>query len=86
MIIFGNDKRIQIKDYFFHNANSIFRKNVWDKHKFDEKLTNIEDRVWGKKVIEEGYNLVYEPLAEVFHYHGLHQSNNKKRPLWVLSM
>ena len=47
---FGLDKKVQIKDSFFHNANSAFRRNVWDRFPFDEGLTNIEDRVWGEQV------------------------------------
>ena len=34
--LFGKDKKIQTKDPFFHNANSIIKKNVWKKFKFQE--------------------------------------------------
>ena len=68
---------MQIKDYFFHNANSMFRRDVWEKYKFSEKVTNIEDRVWGKEVTEDGLSIIYEPEASVYHHHGLHQGNNK---------
>jgi rhamnosyltransferase len=73
LITFGQDKKVQIKDYFFHNANSMFPREVWDKFPFDENATNIEDRIWGKEVIEAGYEIAYEPNASVYHYHGLHQ-------------
>ena len=86
VIVFGRDKRIQEKDYFFHNANSMFRKEVWEKYPFDEEVTNIEDRVWGKKIIEAGLKIIYEPEAEVFHHHGLHQGNNPKRAKGVVSI
>jgi len=78
-ITFGLDKRIQVKDYFFHNANSAILKKVWNKFPFDDAATNIEDRIWGKRVTEAGYKLVYEPQAEVFHHHGIHQSQNRIR-------
>ena len=71
--IFGLDKKIQINDPFFHNANSAFRKELWKKIPFDNKATNIEDRIWGKKVISKGYRIIYEPKASVFHWHGVHQ-------------
>lgn len=86
LTVFGEDKRIQIKDYFFHNANSMFRRDIWQEIPFDEEVTNIEDRVWGKKVIEKGYNLIYEPLAGVFHHHGLHHGNNPERARGVISV
>ena len=61
LIVFGEDKRVQVKDYFFHNANSMLPRAIWDKFPFDDKVTNIEDRIWGKLVIEAGYEINYEP-------------------------
>jgi rhamnosyltransferase len=79
LLVFGLDRKVQYKDSFFHNANSIFRRSVWDKFPFDEKATNIEDRIWGREIINAKYTIVYEPEASVYHYHGIHQSQNKKR-------
>lgn len=79
IITFGLDARTQIKDPFFHNANSMFRRDIWEKIPFDEKLTNIEDRKWGQNIIAKGYKIRYEPEAAVYHHHGIHQSNNKNR-------
>ena len=78
-ITFGNEKKIQKKDYFFHNANSAIRREQWKKNKFNEKLTNIEDREWGKRIIQNKYWLIYEPKANVFHYHGIHHGSNSRR-------
>lgn len=78
-LVFGLDRKVQIRDSFFHNANSIIKKSVWNKIKFDEKISNIEDRLWGEKVIQSGYKLIYEPSASVFHHHGIHQDGNKLR-------
>jgi rhamnosyltransferase len=77
--VFGKDKKVQIKDSFFHNANSAFTRRIWEKHPFDETLTNIEDRVWGELVISKGFNLVYEPSSSVYHWHGIHQDLNPSR-------
>jgi len=76
LITFGQDKKVQVKDYFFHNANSMLPRAIWDEFPFEEEATNIEDRIWGKQVIEAGYEIVYEPSASVYHYHGLHQHGN----------
>ena len=86
MITFVLDRRKQIKDYFFHNANSMIPRAVWNRYPFDEKVTNIEDRVWGKEVINAGYHLIYDPEAEVYHHHGLHQNNYSKRARGVVSI
>ena len=73
LIVFGLDRKIQKKDSFFHNANSIIRKKVWRKYPFSSTATNIEDRLWAKKILSKGYKILYEPAASVFHYHGIHQ-------------
>ncbi|NQU31748.1 MAG: glycosyltransferase [Bacteroidetes bacterium] len=86
LMVFGLDKRIQKKDYFFHNANSMIPRSVWEKFPFDENATNIEDRIWGKQVIEAGYKIIYEPEAAVYHHHGLHQGNTKERLQGVVSI
>lgn len=86
LITFGQDRRVQVKDYFFHNANSIFRRDVWDSCPFDEKVTNIEDRVWAKEILAKGYKIIYDPEASVYHHHGLHQGNKKDRAKGVVSI
>lgn len=78
-LIFGIDKKIQTKDSFFHNANSIIKRDVWDKIPFDEKVTNIEDRVWAREALEKGHKIVYTPEASVYHYHGIHQNGDAER-------
>ena len=79
LLVFGLDRKYQTKDSFFHNANSIIRRKVWNKFYFDEKVTNIEDRIWAQKIIKNNYKLMYEPEASVYHYHGIHQNSDIKR-------
>lgn len=79
LITFGLDRREQVKDSFFHNANSAFRRSMWEQHPFDETVTNIEDRLWAHDVQKAGYKIVYEPSASVYHYHGIHQSGDLSR-------
>lgn len=78
-LVFGLDRKVQLKDSFFHNANSMIRRSVWTKAPFDESVTNIEDRVWAKQVLGMGYKIIYEPKASVYHHHGIHQNGNVKR-------
>jgi len=79
LLVFGLDRKIQIKDSFFHNANSIFHRNLWDQCPFDKDVTNIEDRLWANQMLKNGYKILYEPEASVFHYHGIHQDGNNHR-------
>lgn len=86
LITFGLDRRVQVRDYFFHNANSVVRREVWERYPFDNDVTNIEDRVWGKEVVSAGYHLVYEPDAAVYHHHGIHQNLDVDRGRSVVSI
>ncbi len=79
LTVFGLDKKIQVKDSFFHNANSAFTRNIWNKFPFSESVTNIEDRVWGEEVIGAGFNIIYEPNASVYHWHGINQDRDESR-------
>ena len=79
LTVFGLDRKIHVNDYFFHNANSAIPRSVWEEVPFDETVTNIEDRVWAKEVLGRGYKIIYEPLASVYHYHGINHSHDEER-------
>ena len=76
---FGVERKIQRRDFFFHNANSAVRRSVWERVPFDESLSGVEDRDWAKKILALGHQIVYEPLASVAHHHGIHQGRNLER-------
>jgi len=78
-IVFGLDRKVQVRDSFFHNANSIVRRDCWEKVSFDENVVHIEDRVWAQQMLKRGYKIIYEPEASVYHYHGIHQDGNRER-------
>ncbi len=77
--VFGLERKVQTKDFFFHNANSMIRRRLWETLPFDEELSGVEDRDWAKKVIERGYRIVYQPQASVYHFHGIHQAQDRAR-------
>ena len=79
LITFGLDQRVQVKDSFFHNANSAFRKSLWNQYPFDELVTNIEDRIWADQVLKAGFRIFYEPTASVYHHHGIHHDGDPAR-------
>ena len=76
---FREERVRQTKDHFFHNANSAIRKSVWDKHPFNEQIRGVEDREWGKRMIGLGQQIIYEPNARVYHYHGIHHGQDEAR-------
>lgn len=77
--LFGVERRVQRRDGFFHNANSALRRELWQRHPFDEQALHIEDRLWGEQVIGAGYQLVYEPQACVYHHHGVNHHAHHER-------
>lgn len=76
---FGMDRRIQTRDWFFHNANSMIRRQAWNEVPFNETIDGVEDRDWAKRILAKGYRIVYEPAASVFHFHGIHQGGDRVR-------
>jgi len=52
----------------FDNVSSCVRRSVWESFPFD-KTPFGEDVRWGKKVVEAGYKIVYEPRSAVYHSH-----------------
>ena len=85
-ITFGLDRKIQKKDYFFHNANSMIRRSMWEKIPFSEQIHGVEDQDWAKKVLQRGNQIVYEPSASVYHHHGIHHNQNEERATRVVQM
>lgn len=71
---YGAQRQIQIdpskrSDRNFSNANSAIRYRCWQQHPFDEQLTAAEDQEWAWRMLERGYQIVYEPTAAVYHSH-----------------
>ena len=67
---FGTQRKILKPPRFFaNNANSAIRKDLWQKHTFDETLLGLEDIEWAKYWMKRGYQVVYEPQAALYHIH-----------------
>jgi glycosyltransferase involved in cell wall biosynthesis len=52
----------------FSNAACCIRKSVWEKHPF-AILPAAEDKEWAQWAMNNGYKIIYEPKAEVYHSH-----------------
>lgn len=51
----------------FSNVNACIRKDVWRRFHLNEKLIVDDDTEWAMRVLGEGYRILYEPRASVFH-------------------
>ena len=55
--------------YFFHNAASIFKKEILKQNPFDTELAGKEDRYWAKDWINKNNKILYQPEFEVNHFY-----------------
>ena len=79
MLTYGPESRLQKSDPQFNNACSLIKKSEWKNQKFDETISNLEDRYWAAKKIKQKKFIYYSSESRVFHYHGSHHNNDVKR-------
>ena len=53
----------------FSNVNAAMRTDVWSAYPFADDLIMSEDQEWSRRVLRDGYAIVYEPAAAVRHSH-----------------
>lgn len=56
------------KRHFFHNAMSLYRKEMIMEHPFDEILYGKEDRYWAAKMVDAGHQYLYNPEMKCLHH------------------
>ena len=54
---------------FCNNANAVVRRSVWEKIRYDETITGLEDLAWAKHVTSAGFRIAYNADAEAVHVH-----------------
>ena len=79
MLTYGSESKLQKTDPQFNNACSIIRKSEWQNNKFDNTITNLEDRYWAAQKLKQKKFIYYSAESKVFHYHGSHHNNNPER-------
>lgn len=61
--------RILDLEFFANNANSAIKRQTWEKYRFNESLTGLEDLDLAKRLIVDGNKLAYAAGATVVHHH-----------------
>lgn len=79
MLTYGSENKLQKTDPQFNNACSIIKKSEWKNNKFDNSITNLEDRYWASQKLKKGKFIYYSADSKVFHYHGSHHNNTPER-------
>ena len=59
--------QIDLDTIFFSNVNSAVKREVLDQHPFLDDLIMSEDQDWAKRMLLNGYDVIYEPEAAVYH-------------------
>jgi glycosyltransferase involved in cell wall biosynthesis len=54
---------------FLHNAFCFYQSEFLKKNPFDDNLGSKEDRYWAQKIVKLGYNYVYNPDFEAYHFY-----------------
>lgn len=77
--IVWNKNNLKYNEIIFSNANSAIRKKSLLENPFSEKILMSEDTEWALKMIDKGFNILYQPLAIVNHSHDKSSINLFKR-------
>lgn len=51
------------------NACAAIRRDVWLQIPYDENITTAEEGPWSYEVMQQGYSIVYQASAKVYHSH-----------------
>jgi len=54
---------------FISNVNSAIRREVWKQLRFSNKVLMAEDKEFAKRALLDGWSIIYEPEAAVYHAH-----------------
>ncbi len=66
---FPDQSAVPQKGIYCNNANSALLRSAWDRYRFDEDLTGLEDIHLAQRLIADGGKLGYVAEAGVIHYH-----------------
>lgn len=66
---FPEFSNIPQQGYFCNNANAAITRKAWQKYKFDEGLTGLEDMFLAKQLVNDGGHVAYVATASVYHIH-----------------
>ncbi len=66
---FPATSRIPQDGYYCNNANAALLKSVWERYRFDESLTGLEDMALAQKLVRDGGRVGYIAESSVYHYH-----------------
>lgn len=76
---YGDHDKIPQAELFVNNANSAIDRQSWEKYRFDEQATGLEDLVLGRQLMRDGGRIAYVADAPVLHIHEETLNQTKRR-------
>jgi glycosyltransferase involved in cell wall biosynthesis len=76
---YGERDKIPQAELYVNNANAALLRRVWEKFRFDEAATGLEDMVFGKSLMRDGGRIAYVADAQVAHIHEESLVQTKRR-------
>lgn len=64
-----NPKKFYMENVFASDVCAAIKRDVWEKIRFDDDVPMSEDKDFALRVLKEGYSILYEPNAAVYHSH-----------------
>lgn len=77
--IIWNSNNINHDEIIFSNVSSAIKKDILLENPFSENILMSEDMEWAYRMIDEGYDILYQPLSVVNHSHNSSAVNIFKR-------
>ncbi|MGO9489094.1 MAG: glycosyltransferase family 2 protein [Solirubrobacteraceae bacterium] len=65
----ASERELSMETTLFSNANGAIRRSLWERFPFVEDIIMSEDQDWSRRVLLDGWTIVYEPAAAVRHSH-----------------
>jgi rhamnosyltransferase len=65
----GSISELSMETTLFSNVNAAMPRALWERFPFVEDIIMSEDQDWSRRILLEGYVVVYEPDAAVRHSH-----------------
>ncbi|MFC2155643.1 glycosyltransferase family 2 protein [Acidobacteriota bacterium] len=66
---FVTDRSKYFDFMIFSTVSCAVRREIWQRFPFAERIVIAEDQDWAKRVLDEGFKIVYEPGSQVYHSH-----------------
>lgn len=66
-VIRSRDRKLNYTQ--FSTVSAAVRKEIWQRYPFARDIVIAEDQEWAKRVLDQGFNIVYEPASTVLHSH-----------------